>query len=153
MTQQASARELPVLRRGSKGFDVTALQYLLKCTQEAWRNLAADGVFGPSTEEIVRAYQGFVGVTVDGIVGQGTWGRLTDGRTPPSTVRRGSRGDCVKATQTLLAKHKYLTTAQIDGDFGPDTEAAVKRFQKDGGLPDHGTADPPTLRLLISMAV
>jgi len=32
-----------------------------------------DGVFGPRTESAVRAYQGDVGVHVDGVVGDQTW--------------------------------------------------------------------------------
>lgn len=147
---QPTSTQWPVLKRGSKGYDVRAAQYLLRSARDAWRTLAADGDYGPDTEEIVRAYQGFTGLTVDGIVGGMTWGRLTDGGSPASTVHSGDRGDAVSAAQTEMAKHKYLTTAQVDGVFGPETDAAVRRFQKDAAIADDGTVGPYTWQYLIT---
>jgi peptidoglycan hydrolase-like protein with peptidoglycan-binding domain len=144
----------PVLKEGGKGADVTALQYLLRGARDLWRTLAADGVFGPRTEEIVRAFQGVAGVPVDGIVGPVTWGKLTDGVTVGSTVRNGSTGEFVRAAQTELLKHHELTDpSTVDGAFGPATDAAVRHFQSRMGLAIDGVVGPATWRRLISTAV
>ena len=36
----------------------------------------------------------------------------------------------------------------VDGDFGPDTEAALKKWQKDKGLDADGIAGPDTFRTM-----
>ncbi|MEV4258204.1 peptidoglycan-binding protein [Spirillospora sp. NPDC049652] len=140
----------PVLRRGSRGPDVKTLQYILRAAREPWRHLAADGDFGPKTEEVVRAFQDFAGIDVDGVVGPVTWGRLTDGRTIGSTVRKGEHGDFVRAAQTELVKQGYLDEKGVDGDFGPKTDSAVRRFQEAVGLHVDGVVGPKTWRALIS---
>lgn len=55
----------PTLRRGSRSDDVTLLQRYLR--------LPADGIFGPATEEAVKAFQRLRGLADDGIVGPATW--------------------------------------------------------------------------------
>jgi peptidoglycan hydrolase-like protein with peptidoglycan-binding domain len=54
----------PTLRLGSTGGDVVFLQAAL---------MAHDGIFGPTTDAVVRAYQSAHGLTVDGICGPQTW--------------------------------------------------------------------------------
>lgn len=61
------------LRRGSKGEDVIELQKKLGFT-----GADVDGSFGPKTEQAVRDYQHKNGLTVDGVVGTKTWGKLTN---------------------------------------------------------------------------
>ena len=47
--------------------------------------------------------------------------------------------------QTLLMKLGYdLGSYGVDGDFGKDTEAAVKRFQRDHGLTVDGVVGSQT---------
>jgi len=69
MSEAQASLPWPVLQRGSQGPRVLTLQYLLRGHRDAWRNLVVDGIFGPITEEIVRAFQDFSGLTIDGIVG------------------------------------------------------------------------------------
>ncbi|GAA0328970.1 peptidoglycan-binding protein [Actinoallomurus spadix] len=141
----------PVLRQGGTGPNVTALQYLLRGARDQWRTLAADGVFGPATDSVVRGFQSVAGLPVDGVVGPATWQRLTDGTTIGATVREGSQGEYVKAAQTELLKHGDLkTAAQVDGIFGPDTDTATRRFQERVGLMVDGIVGPATWRQLIS---
>jgi peptidoglycan hydrolase-like protein with peptidoglycan-binding domain len=143
----------PVLRLNSTGADVTTLQYLLRCARDQWRTLSADGVFGPETERIVRAFQDVAGVTIDGVAGPMTWAKLTDGTTIGSTVRSGGRGECVKAAQTELLKHNDLKApTQVDGIFGPDTDTATRQFQQRVGLPVDGVVGPHTWKQLVSRA-
>jgi peptidoglycan hydrolase-like protein with peptidoglycan-binding domain len=143
----------PVLRRGSTGPDVTALQYLLRGARDQWRTLAADGVFGPATDSVVRAFQDVTGLTVDGLVGPATWEKLTDGKTIGTIVRYGDQGEYVKAAQTELLKHGDLKSAtQVDGIFGDDTDTATRRFQERVALTADGIVGPATWRQLISRA-
>ncbi|MCO6007443.1 peptidoglycan-binding protein [Actinoallomurus purpureus] len=147
MTEQA----WPVLRQGNTGPDVTALQYLLRGARDQWRTLAADGVFGPATDSVVRGFQDVTGLTIDGVVGPATWQRLTDGTTFGSTVRKGDQGEVVKAAQTELLKHRDLkSSTQVDGIFGADTDTATRRFQDRVGLVVDGVVGPDTWRQLIS---
>ena len=61
------------------------------------------------------------------------------------TLKRGSKGEYVTALQTALYNRGYnLGKYGIDGDFGKDTEAAVKQFQKDNGLAVDGVVGEKT---------
>jgi peptidoglycan hydrolase-like protein with peptidoglycan-binding domain len=53
------------------------------------------------------------------------------------TLRLGSKGDDVQFVQTVLEVHGFGPLAK-DGDFGPKTEAAVKKYQRDRGLSADG---------------
>jgi peptidoglycan hydrolase-like protein with peptidoglycan-binding domain len=138
----------PILRRGSQGARVKTLQHMLRGSRDAWKSLAVDGIFGPRTEEIVRAYQGFAGLTVDGIVGPQTWSSITGGQAVGSTVRRGDTGEFVKAAQNELVRHHHAVV--IDGIFGDKTDAAVRQFQNAVGLTVDGIVGPNTWRELIT---
>ncbi len=63
--------------------------------------------------------------------------------TPPpfehKTVKKGSKGETVKAVQKALG-------AKADGVFGPGTEAAVAAWQKSRGLVPDGIVGPATLK-------
>ena len=62
-----------LLRVGSTGTGVRTLQQAL--TNKGY-SLSADGVFGPLTQSAVKSFQSSQGITVDGIVGPVTWGKL-----------------------------------------------------------------------------
>lgn len=66
--------ELPVLRKGVNGGHVKTLQILLNKYNKA--GLAEDGNFGSKTLAAVKAYQKARKLTVDGVVGALTWGKL-----------------------------------------------------------------------------
>jgi peptidoglycan hydrolase-like protein with peptidoglycan-binding domain len=61
------------VRRGSTGAAVSTVQARLR--DRGW-SITVDGVFGPRTEEVVRAFQREKGLAVDGIVGPATWNAL-----------------------------------------------------------------------------
>ena len=68
-----------LLKLGSTGEDVVKLQ----------NKLGVDpiGKFGPKTEAAVKAWQSSNGLTADGVVGDGTWGKLfTEGTVSVPTV-------------------------------------------------------------------
>lgn len=65
---------LNVLRRGSKGEQVKALQQLLNaCGYSCGK---ADGDFGSGTESALKKYQKAKNLSADGICGQATWSAL-----------------------------------------------------------------------------
>ena len=52
-----------------------------------------------------------------------------------TNLKKGSTGDAVKTMQTMLIACGYSCgSTGADGDFGKNTDAAVKAFQKDKGL-------------------
>jgi len=67
--------------QGSRGEAVRGVQEEFNLRQLAGTSigLTADGVFGPETDAAVRAFQGTLGLTVDGIVGALTWRALVSG--------------------------------------------------------------------------
>ncbi|NEQ71279.1 MAG: peptidoglycan-binding protein [Symploca sp. SIO2D2] len=64
----------PVLCFGSQGEDVEYLQRRLNGIE--FGSLVVDGIFGIATEEAVKKFQKYYGLTVDGIVGSQTWAKL-----------------------------------------------------------------------------
>mgnify|MGYP000101818013 FL=1 len=62
-----------------------------------------------------------------------------------ATLRLGSQGPAVVALQRALATAGYYLTDDIDGDFGPVTEAAVETYQLAHSLDVDGVAGPVTL--------
>jgi peptidoglycan hydrolase-like protein with peptidoglycan-binding domain len=133
------ARQWPIQKEGSTGEAVRTVQYLLRAHGHS---LAVDGIFGPRTEAAVRSFQQAHGLTVDGVVGNATWTALL------ITVRRGSQGDAVRACQSQLAHHG--ASLQVDGDFGPRTEQAVRSFQQRHGLAVDGIVGPDTWFALVT---
>ncbi len=66
-------------------------------------------------------------------------------------LRNGSEGQRVRGMQYLIRAHD--STIAADGVFGPATEAAVRAFQADNGLPADGIVGPVTWpRLVIDTA-
>ena len=63
-------------------------------------------------------------------------------------MKKGDRGDDIKALQTRLAELGYLRTTEIDGDFGKITLGAVLAFQLENGLDVDGMVGPQTKKQL-----
>lgn len=67
------------------------------------------------------------------------------------TIRKGDKGPVVKYAQQLLLDRGYkLPKYGADGDYGNETVAAVKAFQKDWGLKQDGIIGPMTWEKLRS---
>ena len=67
-------------------------------------------------------------------------------------LSKGSKGCNVKSLQILLIGYKYTCGgAGADGDFGPATDAAVRRFQKANGLTVDGIVGPATWKKLLGV--
>lgn len=126
--------------QSNRGADVLAIQYLLQAAGQT--SVPADGVFGTSTANGVRAFQTARGLGVDGIVGPQTWAALAP------TIREGSTGPAVRALQVELNAKRRLSLA-VDGIYGAGVRSAVTGFQTHAGIGADGVVGPTTWRNLV----
>ena len=165
----------PTIKLGSKGPDVKKVQQLLIARGYSCGAAGADGDFGAATYNAVKKFQAANGLEVDGIVGAKTWAALlkteqTEPEKEPekepeepekpvaptgstctvelSIIKQGDKGFTVVAVQMLLSKHNF-SVKYTDGDFGPDTLAKVKAFQKAKGLTADGVVGSNTWAALL----
>ena len=112
----------PLVRKGDQDHPVKTLQYLLRARGHT--------------------------VTVDGIVGPNTWSALI------ITVQQGSQGDAVRGVQEEFqfrdGSGDPSKGLQVDGIFGPKTDAAVRGFQQALQIAVDGIVGPVTWRALVS---
>ncbi|WP_414519013.1 peptidoglycan-binding protein [Nostoc sp. PCC 9305] len=146
------------LAKGDEGEDVRALQERLRVAGFYYGN--ATGIFGPITEEAVKRFQDSYKLSVDGIAGPATLGKLPgvgigDGEEAPKKVvnrdklRVGDRGEPVRIVQEQLIQAGYLE-GEPNGYYGPYTADAVRRFQAANFLKASGVAGPTTRAKLYS---
>ena len=130
----------PTLALGATGPDVSRLQRLF-VEMKLLDYEGIDGDFGPITDQVVRDFQDSAGLVVDGVVGPVTWGALPGDPDTP-LLSTGSTGTEVAALQEALTAYSNADPATdpgpIDGRFGPMTEAAVRAYQGDRGVPIDG---------------
>ena len=136
----------PTLRVGSRGNFVRILQYLLNYYGA---NLSIDGVFGVGTQRAVQDFQRRNKLTADGIVGRNTWAKLLNLNPSSEILRRGDETSAVMFLQRLLLSFLYPITS-LDGDFGPETERAVRAFQSENNLSVDGIVGRNTWQALFS---
>ena len=151
---------------GSEGDAVTRLQAALR--------LPVDGEFGPETEAAIRRLQARHGLTVDGVAGPATWSVIgvhgEETLTPPPSAivkpaaaqpapQTAAQPGAVAAADTTgtagtpapaldggnpVARLQQALKLPVDGEFGPETEAAVRRLQERHGLTVDGVVGPST---------
>ncbi|MEH2074812.1 MAG: peptidoglycan-binding protein [Nostoc sp.] len=147
------------LAKGDEGENVRVLQERLRVAGFYYGN--ATGIFGPITEESVKRFQDAYKLSVDGIAGPATLGKLPgvgigDGEeaAPKKVVNRdklrvGDRGEPVRVIQEQLIQAGYLE-GEPNGYYGPYTADAVRRFQAANFLTASGVAGPTTRAKLYS---
>lgn len=161
------------LQAGDTGTDVKTIQTRLKAL--GYYKSVIDGKFGRDTTNALKDFQEANGLTPDGVAGKATYEKLfsdsalAKGTTPTPaatatpaptatnsgngvtwvTLRKGDKGDSVAQLQEALIQLKYLS-GKADGNFGENTEKAVKAFQKANGLSADGEAGAKTQTLLYS---
>jgi len=143
---------------GASGTEVKSLQASLVCQGLLKAGDYTDGQFDEATESAVMAFQKERQLLCKngkycGAVGPATrnqFNALSAPKAPavePSTAKQTAKqvfvrnltlnmsGDDVSKLQSFLAQDKALyPEAKVTGQFGPATEAAVKRFQERHGL-------------------
>lgn len=147
------------LKLNMSGTDVGILQRLLNGLPTFINSHVTEtGTFDTDTKASVKQFQGYFGLSVDGIVGKNTFlffGQQTGPYLPSGapvfgsrTLSIGSSGRDVWVLQNRLASttKEYALTlgGSADSQFGPKTEAAVKLFQRDHGGTIDGIAGPTT---------
>jgi peptidoglycan hydrolase-like protein with peptidoglycan-binding domain len=107
------------LRNGSKGDEVKKLQQSLIDAGYNVGSSGADGIYGNNTAAAVKAYQKANGLSVDGIAGNQTLGKLYGGSTATTTTPQAntsfqyqkfehqdpSENELVKQANALLQQH------------------------------------------------
>lgn len=161
------------LKTGSTGLNVQAIQTYLNRIRQNYPAIPAitdpAGRFQSSTKAAVKKFQSIFSLTPDGIVGKGTWYKISSiyaavaklaelnsegsalgiGTVPPNNVlRQGSRGQDVITLQYLLnviaEYYPGIPSPMQDGIFGSGTMQAVTAFQNLMGLSPDGIVGPLT---------
>jgi peptidoglycan hydrolase-like protein with peptidoglycan-binding domain len=119
-------------------FRVEIAQYLLRARRFS---VKVDGNFGPKSVDATRRFQRSIGLNPTGVLNAATWRRLI------VTVKPGSRGDAVRAVQSVV--YFPLQHAPVDGIFGAQTRRAVEKWQRENKLKPDGVVGPATWRTLL----
>lgn len=142
---------LALEKRGSRGASVTSIQECLK--KLGYFNGSATGFYGEITENAVIRFQKDHKITADGVVGSNTQRILQSKCATLKAVSKPlpelSVASCSNAQCPNLKpgdKNRYVTYLQTrlrdwgyvkfnpNGNYGPQTTEAVKRFQLDNQL-------------------
>ncbi|WP_066380881.1 N-acetylmuramoyl-L-alanine amidase [Anabaena sp. CA = ATCC 33047] len=114
----------------------------LKITDRNGKALAENNQINAETKFAIEKFQGIVGVEKTGIAGETTWNAINLILAKRIIRRNHGGGPVVRYIQ-------YRVGADVDGIFGPQTEAAIKRFQRQNGLIADAIVGPMTWRKLI----
>ncbi|MCU0267047.1 MAG: peptidoglycan-binding protein [Acidimicrobiales bacterium] len=138
------------LREGVHGVAVRDLQHRL--TALGFECAGETAGFGARTRAAVEAFQRHRGLVDDGVCGTDTWSALVE-----AGYRLGDRllylrapmlrGDDVVDLQLHLDSLGF-DAGRPDGIFGPDTERALRDFQRNAGLSVDGVCGPDVLAAL-----
>jgi N-acetylmuramoyl-L-alanine amidase len=113
--------------------------------------------YDDTVELAVRAFQQQRGLHVDGVVGTATFRRLDEARwTLGDRILVHLPGNLMAGDDVFTLQRRLLElgfkVGRVDGYFGPETEAALREFQRNMGIPADGTCGPFTLRQLAQLA-
>ncbi|MBE6032789.1 MAG: spore cortex-lytic protein [Clostridiales bacterium] len=166
------------LRFGDFGEEVRTIQRQLNRIRRDYPSITqiydTSGVFDQRTEQAVKDFQRIFDLEQDGIVGKSTWYKIkmvynavkkladlnSEGitlseadRLYPSVLRPGDSRNGVRAVQYYLAFTNFflfdMPILTLDGIYGPETEQAVRRFQRAYGLPVTGEVNYQTFIFLV----
>lgn len=114
-------------------------------------------VFDLHVDAAVRVFQQNRGIIVDGIVGSTTFRRLEEARWKLGdrvlsfSPGRLTAGDDVAELQQRLNSLGF-DAGRVDGVFGPDSDHALREFQRNVGVDTDGTCGPAVWRALDRLA-
>src|SRR5699024_798148 len=107
-----------------------------------WKNPTT--LFGADTEKVVKEFQRYYGLSVDGSMGPASLGKLNEVLNSP--YQKGKKSSAVKTVKNKLKSIGYGTHWKNPTTlYGSDTVKVVKDFQKKQGLVVNGIIDSKTL--------
>ena len=106
----------PIIKKGSKGTNVKALQLFLNWYHPAWK-LKVDGVAGDATINATASFQFAEGITADGIYGKASYAKANAYRAPKTTPTAPKNSSVASNINTqkkpaTTAKKAVTTNAQ-----------------------------------------
>jgi len=149
----------PVFRPGDANEGVRTLQYLIRGYQLGegsavpGAGIPATGSFDKATEKAVTAFQGRRGLAQTGTVDTPMWNTINHDISTRPIGPGYPNAEFVKAAQNMVNRfsakcgNKPLT---LDGNFGPQTLASVKKVQECQGLGADGIVGPSTFPTLVA---
>jgi N-acetylmuramoyl-L-alanine amidase len=143
---ESEAKRQPILRRGASGPAVFALREHLR---RVGFKFGGERDYSERTESAVREFQTNRGLRADGICGPQTWAALLEagfalGDRILAVRRPNLRGDDVAALQHRLSALGF-DPGRPDGILGPNTELALREFQRNAGIASDGVCGPATI--------
>lgn len=168
LTLSEAQRIFPeALRFGDRGVGVDVVQYYLAFLGFFLPQLPpieVTGVFDDATRDAVYTFQSYAGLPIDGVVGRDTWDALQDNYAqvvnnlpaqyqqylsqiyPGRYLVVGDRGESVRQLQQSLRRiaqsDPSIPLIEVDGVYGPATQAAVLAMQRQLGLEPTGAVGP-----------
>ena len=142
-------------RNGDAGPAVTQIVGLL--TQLGLLEGEAPESYDDQVELAVRTFQQQRGLHVDGVVGVATFRRLDEARwSLGDRILTHLPGNLIAGDDVFALQRRLLDlgfkVGRVDGYFGPETEAGLREFQRNVGVPADGTCGPFTLKMLAQLA-
>jgi len=114
----------------------------LKITDRNGKTLVEDGINGANTKSATEKFQSIIGVQPTGIADATTWNAIN--------VILAKRIIRVNHAGGAVVRYlQYRIGVEVDGVYGPQTEAAIKNFQRQNGLEDDGIVGPASWQKLI----
>jgi N-acetylmuramoyl-L-alanine amidase len=143
------------VRHGDTGPAVTQIVDLLARQGLIEGDLPTE--YDDRVELAVRTFQQQRGLHVDGVVGSATFRRLDEARwSLGDRILTHLPGNLVAGDDVFTLQRRLLELGfkigRVDGYFGPATEAGLRDFQRNFGIPADGTCGPATLKALTQLA-
>ncbi|MEH2267395.1 MAG: N-acetylmuramoyl-L-alanine amidase [Nostoc sp.] len=114
----------------------------LKITDKNGKALVEDGFTGANTKSATEKFQTIVGVQSTGIADEATWNAINLILAKRIIRPNHAGGSVVRYLQ-------YRVGVEADGVYGPQTEVAIRNFQKQNGLDVDGIIGPAGWQKLI----
>jgi N-acetylmuramoyl-L-alanine amidase len=139
-----------LLRSGDAGPAVRDLQQrLTRCGYV----VTLDGLFGDETLDAVRAFQTQRRLRLDGICGPETWGALIESSYALGDRLLYSRAPMLRGDDVIDLQGRLnalgFDAGREDGILGPESETALRQFQREYGLEPDGVCGPATITALL----
>ncbi|MDZ8055459.1 MAG: N-acetylmuramoyl-L-alanine amidase [Aulosira sp. ZfuVER01] len=114
----------------------------LKITDKNGKPLVEDGIAGSATSSAVAKFQKIAGIAESGNADKATWDAINLILAKRIIRLNHAGGPVIRYLQ-------YRLGVEVDGVYGPQTEASMKNFQRQNGLLADGIVGPTTWQKLI----